>query len=197
MIQRSVTVEQMMADENGALGFRAASWPIARWDVEFSHLAHLVDNHSPVHGCAYPREVFHELGLRFDESLPVLEDWDLLVRAAALVGVHDSQQVTAVYRRWPADRNSFAHLAEDAWPETAWRVAAGWDAGPLLLPAGSATRLREEGIYVLRHRPVRVRVLNRLDRWRDTWSARLMRTPLGPGVRWAYRGLRHRAGPPE
>jgi Glycosyltransferase like family 2 len=197
MILRSVTVEQTMELEAIAPGFRAVSWPTPRWDAEFSLLSHLVDNHSPVHGCAYPREVFHELGLGFDEALPVLEDWDLLVRAASLVGVHDTGEVTAIYRRWPAARNSFAHLAEDSWPETAWRVVTGWDRSPLLLPTGSATRLRTEGIYLLEHRPIRERVVRRIDRWRDIWSARLMRTEMGRPVRWLYRRIRPRTLSPE
>jgi Glycosyl transferase family 2 len=191
-IVRSVTVEQTMQFEVGNPGFRTVSWPLARWDADFSLLSHLVDNHSPVHSCAYPREVFRELGLGFDESLPVLEDWDLLVRAASLVGVHDTGLVTAIYRRWPATSNSFAHVAEDAWPETAWRVVAAWDRSPLLLPAGSASRLREEGIYLLRHQPIRLRLARRVDRWRDTWSARIMRTPAGPLARKVYRRLRPR-----
>jgi glycosyltransferase involved in cell wall biosynthesis len=182
-IVRSVTVEQTMQFEVGNPGFRTVSWPVARWDAEFSLLSHLVDNHSPVHSCAYPREVFHELGLGFDESLPVLEDWDLLVRAASLVGVRDTGLVTAIYRRWPAQSNSFAHLAEDDWPEAAWRVVAAWDRAPVLLPAGSATRLREEGIYLLRHRPIRQRLARRVDRLRDTWS---------PLARRVYRRVRPR-----
>ena len=68
-IVRSVAVEQDMEPVAGDAGHRAASWPHARWDSEFSMLSHLVDNHSPVHCYAYPREVFSGSGLRFDEQL--------------------------------------------------------------------------------------------------------------------------------
>jgi hypothetical protein len=195
-VVRSICVEQHVEVDDADPGFRATSWPNTRWDREFSLLSHLVDNHSPVHAYAVPREVFTELGLGYDETLPVLEDWDLLVRAASLVGVRDTDEVTAVYRRWPASRSSFAELPESNWPETAWRVVAGWDAAPLLLPAGSATRLREDGIYVLRHQSLRVRFGRRFDGWRDRWSGALMRTPVGRPVRWGYRRLRGRTGPP-
>jgi glycosyltransferase involved in cell wall biosynthesis len=193
-IVRSLAVEQDMELRPGRPGFRAKSWPSTRWEAGFSLLSHLVDNHSPVHSYALPREVFQDLGLRFDETLPVLEDWDLLVRAAALLGVHDTGNVTAVYRRWPAASSSFAEHAEEDWPRTAWQVVASWDRAPLLLPAGSATPLREAGIYVLRHRPLRRRLAHRVDTWRDRWSAGLMRTPAGRPVRWLYRLVRGRRG---
>jgi hypothetical protein len=186
-ILRAVAVEQDVEQVPDRVGHRAASWPHARWDAEFSLLSHVVDNRSPIHSYAYPREVFHEFGLGFDESLPVLEDWDLLVRAASLLGVHDTGEVTAVYRRWPASASSFAEVAEADWPDTAWRIVAQWDRRPLLLPAGSATRLRREGIETLRRRPLRVRVVERLHRARDRWSTSLIRTPIGPPLRWLYR----------
>jgi hypothetical protein len=193
-VVRGIAVEQDVEHVGADPGHRAASWPRARWDPVFSLLSHIVDNHSPIHSYAYPREIFTDLGLRFDESLPVLEDWDLLVRAASLVGVHDTGQVTAVYRRWPEAASSFAELPEVLWPKTAWRIVDGWDRAPLLLPAGSALRLRREGIATLQHRTLRERVQSRLRRERDRWSPLLMRTPLFPGLRWAYRRLVPPAG---
>jgi hypothetical protein len=195
-IARSVILEQDVDLSPVSPGFTAASWPRPRWDDSWSFLAHVVDNHSPVHSYALPRTVFTELGLRYDESLSVLEDWDLLVRAASLVGVEDTGEVTGLYRRWPSTRSSFAQLAEKDWPETAWQVVAGWDRSPLLLPAGSATPLRQDGIYVLRHQPLRARAARRVGRTRDRWSGRLMRTPAGRPLRWAYRRVRRRLGAP-
>jgi hypothetical protein len=194
-IVRSLTMEQDVELVTGNPGFRSVSWPTPRWEREFSLLSHVVDNHSPIHSYALPRAVFHELGLAFDETLPVLEDWDLLVRAASLVGVRDTGQVTAIYRRWPTTHSSFASVDDVAWRDVAWRVVRGWDRTPLLLPAQSATRLREEGIYVLVHRPLAERVRNRVDRWRDRWSPWLMTTPVGRPLRSTYRRLRRRLDP--
>ena len=196
-ITRSIILEQDVALSPAAPGFTAASWPRPRWDDAWSFLAHVVDNHSPVHSYAMPRTVFSELGLRYDESLPILEDWDLLIRAAALVGVHDTGEVTGLYRRWPATKSSFAEVPEGDWPETAWRVVAGWDRDPLLLPAGSADRLRRDGIYLLRHQPMRSRVARRVGRYRDRWSGPLMRTPLGRPLRWIFRRTRGDRGAPS
>ena len=189
LIQRAMAVEQDVEAVKGVPGYRAASVVRPRWEREFSLLSHLVDNHSPIHSYALPREVFTDLGLRFDESLPVLEDWDLLVRSASLVGVHDTEEVTAVYRRWPASASSFAHLPEGDWPATAWRVVDAWDRRPLLLPAGSARRLRREGIATLRRRPLGVQIRGRLQRERDRWAPRLVRWPVFPLLRWCYRRM--------
>jgi hypothetical protein len=196
-IARSVVLEQDVDLSPAAPGFTTASWPRPRWDASWSFLAHVVDNHSPVHSYALPRAVFTEFGLGYDESLPILEDWDLLVRAAALVGVQDTGEVTGLYRRWPATRSSFAEVPEGDWPETAWRVVAGWDRDPLLLPAGSAAHLRREGIYLLRHQPMRTRVARRVGRYRDRWSGPLMRTPLGRPLRWIFRRARADVGAPS
>ena len=127
----------------------------------------------------------------------MLEDWDLLVRAAALVGVHDTGEATAMYRRWPESASSFAELPEDSWPETAWRIVDDWDRHPLLLPAGSAVRLRTEGIATLRRRPLGLRVRGRLERSRDRWSPLLMRTPFFPALRWVYRRVVPRPDPEQ
>ena len=85
-------------------------------------------------------------------------------------------------------------------PRTAGRTRRGgsprqWDARPLLLPAGSAVRLRREGIDTLRRRPLRDRVRGRLGRSRDRWSPRLMRTPAYPPLRWVVPAARPAAGP--
>lgn len=188
-IVRAIAVEQDVERSDDWLTHRSASWPRARWDARFSFLAHVVDNHSPIHSYAYPRETFDRLRLRFDDALPVLEDWDLLVRAAALLGVHDTEVVTALYRRWPREKSSFSELAEEGWTEVAWEIVGGWDRQPLLLPAGSATALRRDGIRLIACRPLRARVGSRLGRLKDRIVPSVSRTPLHPLLRFIYRRL--------
>lgn len=197
-IVRSLVAEQSLeaVGTGAATTFRPSTRPARNWEDTFSLVSHVVDNHSPVHSYAYPREVFTEFGLSFDPDLPVLEDWDLLVRAASLVGVSDAGRITCIYRRFPASESSFAHLPETQWPATAWDVVRGWDTRPLLLPQGSASRLRADGIWLLRHRPLRARLRDRLERSSGRWSYAVMGTPLGRPARAGYRYLKRRLLPP-
>ncbi|MFN2556534.1 MAG: SAM-dependent methyltransferase [Nitriliruptorales bacterium] len=115
----------------------------------FDILSHLVVNASPVCGLAYPRACFDELGLSFDESLNVLEDWDFLLRAAQLCGVATSPQVTSVYQRWGLGDDSHQHPAHE-WAATAAAILDKLDRAPILLPPGSAGSLRRHQLELRR-----------------------------------------------
>src|SRR5439155_15093 len=52
----------------------------------FDLVDHLVGNRSPLCGLAFPRAWLTALGVSFDESLEVCEDWDLLLRIAPFCG---------------------------------------------------------------------------------------------------------------
>lgn len=65
----------------------------------FDQLAHLSYSETPICSLALPRAALKSLGLRFDEDLTVCEDWDLLVRASLVLGVHCVAEVTSLYRR--------------------------------------------------------------------------------------------------
>lgn len=187
-IVRALATEQSVETFPG--GFRSTSWPSTRWDPKMDLLRHVVDNHSPLNSYAYPRAVFAEYGFRFDPELPVLEDWDLLVRVSSLLGVTDQEEVTSIYRRWPHHTNSYTELAQDDWLELSWKIVAGWDQFPFLLPAGSATKLRQDGLTVLRAVPLKTRAVGRARRAADLWAPRLSRTPVYRPLRFAYRRMR-------
>ena len=53
--------------------------------VPFDLALHFRQNHSPICSFAIPRTIYRDLGLRFDESLVVIEDWHFFMRAAMLV----------------------------------------------------------------------------------------------------------------
>jgi hypothetical protein len=194
-IVRALATEQSVETFPGGQ-FRSTSWPSTRWDPQMDLLRHVVDNHSPLNSYAYPRTVFAEYGFRFDPKLPVLEDWDLLVRVSSLVGVLDRPEVTSIYRRWPHHTNAYSELAQDDWPEQSWKVVAGWDRLPFLLPAGSATKLRQDSLAALRAVPLKERVVGRAQRTADAWAPRLARTPVYRPLRFAFRKIR-RLTPPD
>lgn len=117
--------------------------PFAAWAPTFEFVDHLQVNHSPLLSLAFPRGAFHDLGIRFDETLAVTEDWDFLLRVAGLVGVHSAAEVTSVYRWWLAQASSREMHGTDEWDEARDRVLAKMDESIMLLPTGAASRFRE------------------------------------------------------
>jgi glycosyltransferase involved in cell wall biosynthesis len=107
-VLRSVLVDQEFAHEQWGsdLGL-IANGPIHfAYPEAFSVHSHLLGGATPFHGFAFPRSVFDALGLRFDETMSVFEDWDLQLRASAILGVASSPEVTAIYRRHHSVDNS-------------------------------------------------------------------------------------------
>jgi hypothetical protein len=113
------------------------------WPNEFGLVEHLWDNASPPMTFAIPRGVFDDLGLRFDEDLDTTEDWDFLLRTAALTGVTSTSAVTAVYRVWTLGEGS-RHLHDTAhWAADRDAVLRSIDEQVVLLPPGAARAIRD------------------------------------------------------
>lgn len=128
---------------DGGIAVREVVAPREAWPREFHLLDHLLMNQTPNMTAAFPREVFHDLGERFDEDLDTTEDWDFLLRAASLLGVTNAEVVTATYRWW-VDGGSSHALHDDAqWAANHDRVQRRLDERVLLLPHGTVQRLQE------------------------------------------------------
>ncbi len=125
-------------------GYQIAGRPRCPWPKTFDALGHIFENGSPPCCYALPRSAFSDLGLRFDESLPVMEDWDVFIRVALLAGVADAEQVTSLWRRWRRGGDSSLHVhTVTEWQRARSAIAAKLDAGPLLLPGRSASTIQE------------------------------------------------------
>ena len=147
-IVRAVVSEQQVEFERqrGVDGWAAVSRIRCPWPAAFNLLDHFVDNATPLCGLAFPASLFRDLGTRFDESLPVLEDWDLLLRAAPLCGVVATAEVTSVYRRWqhPEAGHSVAVHGEEEWEATRQTILGRLNAEPMIFPPGSVNRIRAD-----------------------------------------------------
>jgi SAM-dependent methyltransferase len=119
----------------------------APYNPEFDLVQHRQFNQTPICSWAVPMGAVHALRLRFDDDLPVLEDWEFLIRAAALLGVSNRSAFTSVYRRFTDGWGSTKTVDEDIWLDTAHAIRRRLDEIPTLLPAGSIepmARLRED-----------------------------------------------------
>lgn len=126
----------------GGLASRAISGMRNLYPDHFELLAHIVENRTPLHSIAFPRVLFADLGFEFDPDLSTAEDWDLIIRVAPLCGVACAPNITAMYRLWKDGDSSSVHHDEFEWKSNYIRTLRKIDAMPMLLPPGSATKLR-------------------------------------------------------
>ena len=87
---------------------------------------------------AVPRRLIETVGVQFDEDLPVLEDWDFLMRCVAFASVKDSHKVTSVYQMWRLGESSASLHEVDLWQATQRVLQDRMNLRPLVLAAGSA-----------------------------------------------------------
>lgn len=127
---------------DGANASRAISGMRALYPSKFELIAHIVENRTPLHSIAFPRVLFSDMGYRFDSRLSTAEDWDLIIRVAPLCGVACASNITAMYRLWKDGDSSANHHDAFEWRTNYLTTLKKLDDAPLLLPVGSATRLR-------------------------------------------------------
>jgi SAM-dependent methyltransferase len=128
-------------------GARIDYEPTGGFDVpfnrEFDFVQHRQLNQTPICSWAVPMGAVRALRLRFDEELPVCEDWEFLVRAAELLGVSNRPEFTSVYRRFTDGWGSMTTVEQQIWDDTALMIRYRLDARPTLVPAGSLETLAE------------------------------------------------------
>ena len=146
-------------------GYDVVSRPRCRWPEPFDVIDHLWENHSPPCGWAVPRSVFTHQGLRFDESLPVLEDWDVLMQAVLWCGVVDTGQIIALWRRWKVGDSSTSVHSENEWNQARSAITAKLDAKPLLLPPQSMSALQADRTRIEIYRNEAERLQKEIANW--------------------------------
>jgi len=79
--------------------------------------------------------------LHFDEELPVLEDWDFLMRCVTLAPVHDTCEVTSIYQMWRNGESSASLHDISLWQAIQRVLQDRTNQRPLVLPVGTTGRL--------------------------------------------------------
>jgi len=107
----------------------------------FDLASHFAGGQSPQGTLAVPHEALDTFNLRFDEAMVVCEDIEFYLRVTSICGVVDTATFGMVYRRW-TDRFASQHtVAPEVWEQAIQEIVRRFDAGPMLMPAGTASRL--------------------------------------------------------
>lgn len=194
VLRSQVATLQVQAEEwrlSGTMGLRTTGWPHAEYAKLFSRVDHLLVNHSPFMGLAFPRALFTNLGLSFDESLSVCEDWDFLLRSSSILPVSDVNYLTALYRRWQGQETSYTIHDEKEWRESERSVISKLIHSDVVLRGTDIVRVREllETEQQLRqlHRLLHVEqtflLMQQSISWKITSPLRSIRTKLN----WFFR----------
>lgn len=140
---RSVALLQPVRDDPTTPEFvpRAVAPLKAEWPLHYEMVDHLRANYSPCMTIAFPRGIFHDLSMRFDETLNTTEDWDLIVRSAGVVGVHSAPEISSVYRWWGSGSSRDEHDKAE-WDEAMHRVLDKFDEVEMLMPPHAFERFR-------------------------------------------------------
>jgi glycosyltransferase involved in cell wall biosynthesis len=143
-ILRAATVRQDVKTANVGrrAGLRAEGPLDLIYPSSFDLFEHLRTNQTPPVCLAFPRGVFHDLKIRFDEELSTTEDWDFLLRVAAIVGVASSPQITSVYRWWVSEECARLIHPVEEWQANHGRILHKIDGMMFLFPKGTTKRIR-------------------------------------------------------
>ena len=137
---RAITLTQPWTTDGGEQPVRATGPAERTFADRFDLLAHVSHNETPLCSVALPRTAMAAFGIRFDEELPVFEDWELFMRVAQVCGVTSISAETSLYRQ--LDHGNAATATDEAvWHETHARVIDRLSARPVLAPIGDARRI--------------------------------------------------------
>lgn len=180
VIRANVAVQNNSPERwtNGVFGQRSVSAAVPAYAAHFNLVDHLERNRTPFMAFAFPSAFFTLWGEGFDEELPVLEDWDVALRATGLLGVNSRPELTAIYRHWVDASTSYTSHDQEEWDAAARAVRSRLSEAPLLMPMGTITDT--------------IDVLARESRVHEEIAA-VLRSPfwrLSAPLRWAVNRLR-------
>lgn len=165
-------------------GIRTTGWPHAEYAKSFSRVDHLLVNHSPFMGLAFPRTLFTDEGMTFDETLTVCEDWDFLLRSSSVYPVSDVSYLTALYRRWEGQETSYTAHDVEEWRASEEKVISKISASSVTLRGDDVSRIRqllaqEQELHASRHIVETYQLMLNSLSWKITQPLRAIRSRIG------------------
>lgn len=123
------------------LGYCAISAPAARYCYPFDLIKQLSVNRCPLMTIAFPTYIFQKVGVIFDETLNVTEDWEYFMRTAFLCGVTDADKPTAIYRFWKNIETSATLHDQNNWDITYKKIQENYNRHSVILPSGNIEKI--------------------------------------------------------
>jgi len=136
-------IGQVVRGEATDSGFRALSH-LKQYDEPFDRARLFLENYIPINTLVVRRAAIMEAGIRFDESLPIYEDWAFLRELAARFEFKFVNAVVSEYRLRTDGSNAVPEGSEGRWERTAAQVQHRY--------AAQTVRLRAEELATLAQR---------------------------------------------
>ena len=136
-------IGQVVRGEATDSGFRALSH-LKQYDEPFDRARLFLENYIPINTLVVRRAAIMEAGIRFDESLPIYEDWAFLRELAARFEFKFVNAVVSEYRLRTDGSNAVPEGSEGRWERTAAQVQNRY--------AAQTVRLRAEELATLAQR---------------------------------------------
>ncbi|MEM5312042.1 methyltransferase domain-containing protein [Paraburkholderia sp. JHI869] len=151
---RAVAAEQDIAETPGTAaggkGYSVVSAIRHPFPATYDLYAHLLQNYSPPVAISFPRAVFHELGLRFDESLNTAEDWDFELRCVLMCGVEASPEITCIYRKWKKGESSYSIHSQSDWERDYHTILTKIDQQYHVFPPGTIKLINDQRKWIIK-----------------------------------------------
>lgn len=164
------------------------------YPAEFDFINMLHHNECPGLCLAFPRSIYHDFGLRFDETINTIEDWDFIVRSAFICGVASTPTITNIYRWWIKGESSQSLHNNQEWEDNYRYVQNKFNSQYLIMPPGNAKRIsslisaRSENQFSNSGDPVNEELIRKMEiahliltsnSWNITKPLRLVKRLLG------------------
>ena len=107
----------------------------------FSLSSHFFISQTVLHQYATPRQAIIDNCTFVDESLPVVEDWDFLLRNSEELGVVDTGQITGIYNRWTNKGSSLHEVDASTWSDYHRKIFMRFNDRGILIPPGELLTL--------------------------------------------------------
>jgi len=136
-------IGQVVRGEATDSGFRALSH-VKQYDEHFDRARLFLENYIPINTLVVRRSAVAAAGIRFDETLPVYEDWAFLRELAARFEFCFVPALVSEYRLRTDGSNAVPEGSEERWERTAAQVRQRYAAQPVRLRGDELANLAEQ-----------------------------------------------------